>query len=470
MPTPEEIIINDLYYFYRYFVASGYSNNIDAPHIKKLSRQLMKVCFSKNKRLVVNMPPQHSKTSMITLAFPLWLIMQDPNTKILIVNNSAGLSETFGIQIRDLVRRYGEKFGLFLSDDKQSNRYIMFANRDGENYSGSIRLVGAGASNITGTPVDYIIIDDPYSGFSDITPSALEKSIEWFKTIILQRLREASKLLILHTRWHSNDLSGYLQENYPNNYEFVVFPAIKENGKPLWDYYSIETLRKREEEMGTRLFEAIYQQNPLDETGDFFDIDRINFETDNYNQNTAHVISRCRSWDFAYTSDDPKKDSDYTAGAYMYLNYRNEIVLSDLVYGKFGDDLINQVRSTARRDGVNVPILMETGTTGNASEFLYKEYKKYLKGYNTKQSLPIGSKADRATPLKDLILDGNFRINIFNDELREDILKQFKAFPNGSHDDIIDAIAYGVQYLLNSGGTNTVGVSGLRNRKRLFRR
>lgn len=424
----------------------------------------MKVCFSKNKRLVVNMPPQHSKTSMITLAFPLWLIMQDPNTKILIVNNSAGLSETFGIQIRDLVRRYGEKFGLFLSDDKQSNRYIMFANRDGENYSGSIRLVGAGASNITGTPVDYIIIDDPYSGFSDITPSALEKSIEWFKTIILQRLREASKLLILHTRWHSNDLSGYLQENYPNDYEFVVFPAIKENGKPLWDYYSIETLRKREEEMGTRLFEAIYQQQPLDETGDYFDINNIIFE-DYFDFTNPLITGKCRSWDLAYSSDEPGKDNDYTASCKMYRLSTDEYYVTDVTMDRYGDDVLNILKTYARTDTPNTHILIETGTKGGAAKELYNQYEKHFRGYVTEQSEPVGSKSDRATGFKYALLAGKIHF-ILNDNQRELLLKQLRGFPFAKHDDLIDALAYAYNYL-NQQGQSVIKTGRKRTRRRL---
>ena len=127
------------------------------------------------------------KTSMVTLAFPLWLIFQNPNLKILIVNNSATLSEKFGIQIREYIKKVGPQFGVHLSDVKRSSTHIMFTDADGELHQGSIRLVGASGS-ITGQDADYLIIDDPYFGFDDITPSQLNKKIDWFQTIILQRL------------------------------------------------------------------------------------------------------------------------------------------------------------------------------------------------------------------------------------------------------------------------------------------
>ena len=450
-------------------------NSINAEHIRTISDKLVDLMVDRDyvNRLCVSMPPRTGKSSLITLSYPFWLIYMNPQLNIMVINYNKSLAEDFGLKLRQLfvdnIDVLNDR-GIRLSDKQYSKSKFMFEDINTGELLGSITLMGVGGT-ITGKDVDVCIIDDALKGYEDTTPSRLDKLWDWFKSILLQRLEPTSKLIILQTRWHTQDLIGRIITENNKDYDYITLKALNDDGSCIWpERYTPEFFHERKKEQGERIFQALYQGQPLDETGDFFDIDCINFENDNYDQNTAHVIAKCRSWDFAYTSDDPKKDSDYTAGAYLYLNYQNEIVLSDLKYGRFGDDLINQVQMTARHDGVGVPILMETGTTGNASEFLYKEYKKYLKGYNTKQSLPIGSKVDRATPLKDLILDGKFRINIFNDEVREDIIRQFKAFPNSSvHDDIIDAISYGVQYLLNSGGANTVGVSGLRTRKRLFR-
>lgn len=203
MTPDKKRFVNDLYLFYRYFIASHYPNSVPAPHIQELALKLMELKDGIGKsRLAVSMPPRHSKSSMVTLAFPLWLIFQNPNLKILIVNNSATLSEKFGIQLREYVKKIGPQFGVYLSDVKRSSTHIMFTNKDNDLYDGSIRLVGASGS-ITGQDADYLVIDDPYFGFDDITPSQLNKKIEWFQTIILQRLEPHSKLIVLHTRWHA---------------------------------------------------------------------------------------------------------------------------------------------------------------------------------------------------------------------------------------------------------------------------
>ena len=201
-----KLITNDLYKFYRYFVASSFKENLPAEHIKVLSKELMKMYRGDYKRLCVAQPPRTSKSSLITLTYPFWLIARNPKLNILIITNSASLSERFGIQLRELFNKYGEQFNVRLSDIKHSSTYLMFTDNEGNLHSGSIRLVGAGGS-ITGQDADYVVLDDVYAGFADVTPTLLQKKIDWFNTLILQRLEPHSRLLILHTRWHpiSND-------------------------------------------------------------------------------------------------------------------------------------------------------------------------------------------------------------------------------------------------------------------------
>ena len=178
-----EQIMNNLYLFYRCFITLQFHPNYPAPHIRELAEELTRVRLGEYDRLCVSMPPRHSKSSMVTLAYPLWLIFQDPTLNILIINNTGDLSEKFGIQLREYVRKFGGLFNVYLSDVKHSSTHLMFEDNTGELYSGSIRLVGSNGA-ITGQDADYIIIDDPYKGFDDTTPSLLQKKIDWFNTIV----------------------------------------------------------------------------------------------------------------------------------------------------------------------------------------------------------------------------------------------------------------------------------------------
>lgn len=428
-------------------------------------------------------PTHNSKSSMVTVAYPLWLLFHNPDLNIVIVNVSAALSEKFGIAIRELIKQYGAEFNVYLSDIKSSSTYLMFADEDKNLYGGSMRLVGAGGS-ITGQDVDYLIVDDPYEGFSDITPGLLEKKINWFRTIIEQRIEPQTRLIILHTRWHSDDLQGYLKENEAEKYHFITFPAIWPDGTPLWpERYSKEYMDDKKATLGPRLFNSIFQQQPLDSTSDFFDLSKINYHRpENYNTivDTSTKIkidallkdkiitqeqydveylklkrnvpeAYCRSWDLA-SSDNTKGDRrDYTVGCLMYRTPLEQYVVSDIDRGQFGDNTRDEIRRTGNNDGEDTIILIETGVAA-AGKLLFDEWESQLSPLMVEQSEPIGSKVDRATPLKNAILDGKIFFDIQDPELRKDIRNEFKSFPEGKHDDIVDSISYAFNYLNISNG------------------
>lgn len=446
-------------------------DSIPAKHVSYISELLLDTLLDEDKqdRITISQPPRTGKSRLITLSFPFWLILMNPLFNILIVNYNQTLADDFGMKLRQLFLDNEELLverNIYLSYREHSKSKLSFENDVGK-LLGSIKLVGTGGA-ITGRDVDICIIDDYIKGIDDCTINQLDKLYNWFRGVLLQRLEPESKLFILATRWHTKDLIGRLKEDEPDKYRFVELKAINDDGTCIWDNrYTSDFFNMRRAEMGDRLFESLYQQNPLDETGDYFNIDNI-FYNDDYKVSTNHVISKCRSWDLAYTSEDANKSSDYTAGAYIYKNYKNEYILSDLIYGKFGEENINKIKSTAQRDTPNTPILIETGTVGAAAGELYEVYKKRLAGYNVKQSLATASKIDRAFELQQIILDGKFGITIANNELRGEVLKQLKSFPYGKHDDIIDAVAYGVNYLLNSTMEGSIGVSGVRNRNRRF--
>ena len=458
-------IANHIYDFYLCFVADTYGAVL-APHIEKLSDSLERLFLPDTpNRLCVAMPPQHSKSSLVTLAFSTWLICNNPDLRILIVNAEKELSTTFGIQIRNLLYHAAPHFdGLKVSNVKSSSTHLMFE-KNGELCHGEIRLTGASGS-ITGHPADIIIVDDPYKGLEDeFTPTQLRKKWNWFTSLIEQRLRSNSKLVLLHTRWHSEDIQGKIKEDeyQSTKYEFIEFPAIDKNGKPLWgDYYDLDFYLDKQRTMGERQFQAIYQQQPLDLTSDFFHVDRLIFE-DKFDD---YPIARCRSWDIASSDDTLGDQRDYTAGVRMVKTPGDQYWIFDFEHGQYGNNVKNIIRNTARMDSPAYTILLEPGTTGGASGLLYNEYKEALHGYNCRQSLPKGTKSDRATPLANAIYDMKIHVCINNNENRELLLSQLKSFPNGKHDDLVDAISYGYLYLKEFGDSH-VATAGKRKRRRI---
>lgn len=437
-------IINDLYLFYRVFVSSHFAENLPAPHIKELSRELMKLYEGSDesyKRLCVAIAPRHSKSSLITLAFPMWMIFHNPNLDILIITNSGSLSEKFGIQLREYIDEYGKYFNVYLSDVKKSSSYLMFCDAEKKLYNGSIRLVGKGGS-ITGTNADVLIIDDPYKGLEqEFTSTALEKMNNYYDTIIEQRIEPHTIEVILHTRWNSHDLQGYLKENDAESYKFLEFPAILDDGTPLWkERYTIEELEKKRERMGVRMFNAIYQQTPMDEDSDYFDLTKIKNGRPNGN-----VIGRCRAWDIAGSTDEKGDANDYTVGVLLELYDTNEVCIEDIVRGQYGNNVINVIKETAMGDGLDTHVVIETGVAG-AGKLLYAEYKEQLRGVIVEQAIPVTSKEDRATPFRNAMLDGYIYLNV-GDEVKKTFKLELGGFPFSIHDDQVDASAHGFNYL-----------------------
>ena len=444
-------------------------DSIPAVHVKKISDILIHVTLNPDyyNRLCVSQPPRTAKSSLITLSYPFWLILNDPNKNIVIVNNTQTLAENFGIRLRQLFIDYKELLELNnikLSDTKHSNSFFMFETLDGKLYDGSIKLMGTGGT-LTGQDVDILICDDLIKGFSDCTPTLLDKKIEWFKSIILQRLEPHSKLIILGTRWASNDIIGYLEQNQPEDYKFIKLEALPEDGTCIWsNRYTVEFFKDRMKEIGERLFQALYQQKPLDETGEYFNLDRLQFIEDTDLPNYA-VTGKVRSYDCAYSDETKGETNDRTASVLMYHTIDDHYIIKELAVGRYGERLFNTIKSTARLDTPNIPIIIETGTTGGASKHLFQVYKERLPGYNLQQSKPLTSKVDRAFGFKEAILDGKVLICL-DDYNRGLLLEEMRGFPLAKRDDIIDACSYAYNYLSEKKGL-PIRTAGTRKRRKI---
>ena len=268
----------------------------------------------------------------------------------------------------------------------------------------------------------------------------------------MQRVEPDTRLIVLGTIWHSDDILSYLRNEHEDEYRIIDMPAYDQEGNTLWsNRYDMDFFNTREKEMGTQLFQALYLCNPLDETGDFFNLDTIIFQ-DEFDPGNPLITGQCRSWDFAYTSDEPGKDTDYTASCKMYRLSDDTYYVTNVTMARYGDKLLDTVKSYARLDTPNTPILMETGTKGGAAHELYTQYTKHFTGYRTHESEAIGSKVDRANAFKYALLQGKIRF-VLNDNQREILLRQLKGFPAAKHDDLIDACSYAYNFLSEHGAT-----------------
>ena len=424
-------------------------DSVPAKHIEEISELLLETLLDDDKpdRITISQPPRTAKSSLITLSFPFWLILMNPQFNILIVNYSQSLADDFGMILRQLFidnKKLLATRDIYLSDREHAKSKFRFENKKGE-LLGSIKLVGVGGP-ITGRDVDICICDDLIKGFSDCTPTLLDKLYSWYQNILIPRLEPWSKLFMLGTRWHSQDVIGRLMEEQPEKYRFITLKALNDDGTCIWsNRYNPEFFQERKLEVGDRVFEAQYQGQPLDETGDFFDTTQLNF-INTTSLADFHITSKVRSYDCAYSDETKGNTNDRTASILMHRTSDDKYIITELAAGRYGDNLFNKIKSTARIDTPNTPIIIETGTTGGPAKHLFDIYKKQLPGYQVEQSLPLTSKVDRAFGFKEAILDGKVYICL-PDETRGELLTEMKGFPLAKHDDIVDACSHAYNYL-----------------------
>ena len=193
------------------------------------------------------------------------------------------------------------------------------------------------------------------------------------------------------------------------------------------------------------MFQALYQQEPMDTTSDFFNLNNIYWNCKRVEEWTPEICAR--GWDIASSDTTKGNINDSTAGVKGYITDDGYFVVTDLVHGQFGTQTKDTIVNTAVRDGVNYAQIIETGIAA-AGKLLFQE--EQLKGYRVKQAKPIKSKVDRATPLQNAILDCKVIVNIYDDDKRQEFIDEFETFPNGGHDDIVDATAHLYNYLVEN--------------------
>lgn len=234
-------------------------------------------------RLIVEMPPQHGKSELVSRRLPAVLLGDNPKLKIVGASYSADLSQQFN---RDVQRIIDSEEYSSIYPDTYLNRSNVRNDAHGGflrnvdifetvGHKGFYKSVGVGGS-LTGTPADIAIIDDPVKDAIEAqSPTYRDRIWDWYLNVLLTRLHNDSKVLITMTRWDEDDLVGRVKKiakKTGEHWEVVSFPAIKENsmneddprkiGEALWeDMHSAQKLN-RLRMASPKTFGSLFQQDP----------------------------------------------------------------------------------------------------------------------------------------------------------------------------------------------------------------
>ena len=425
----------DLYFFTRWmFVRHRRYRWIRGPHHKAICDALMRVFRGECKRLIINVPPRYSKTELAVVNFVAWAMGQVPDAEFIHASYSAPLAAANSAHVRALVQHeaYQQIFpGCRLDSDAKSHWTttaggVMYAAGAG----GTITGFGAGKhrAGFGGA----IILDDPHKSDEARSDVIRQGVIDWFQnTLESRRNSPDTPIILVMQRLHERDLAGWLLAGgNGEKWEHVCLPAITAEGEALWpEKHTLEDLR-RMERAAPYVFAGQYLQRPAPPEGGVIKPDKI----ETIAALPAGDIRWFRGWDLAASAT-----GDYTAGGKLGKLPDGRWVIADMVRLRCGPDerdaaLVN----TAARDSAAVPISLpqDPGQAGK-TQALYLTRK--LSGYRVKTSPESGDKVTRAEPLAAQINVGN--VLMLRGPWNQELLDEMRLFPNGAHDDQVDALS-----------------------------
>ena len=218
--------INEIKNDFLTFVKHMWPDFIEGSHHKIIAKKFNQLASGEIKRLIVNMPPRHTKSEFASYLLPAWMIGKTPNLKIIQATHTAELAVRFGRKAKHLMdtEEYKKVFPTRLMEDSKA------AGRWETDQGGEYFAVGVeGAVTGRGAQI-FLIIDDPHSEQDAMSKKAMERAYEWYTTGPRQRLQPGGRIVLVMTRWNTRDLTGILQEAQKepraDQWDVVEFPAI----------------------------------------------------------------------------------------------------------------------------------------------------------------------------------------------------------------------------------------------------
>ena len=291
------------------FVKSQWPDFVEGRHHRIIGEKFNKIAQGKLKRLIVCLPPRHTKSEFASTYFPAWMMGLRGNLKIIQTTHTAELAVRFGRRVRNIIDsdEYQEVFPKLKleADNKSAGRWT--TNQGGESF-----YAGVGGA-ITGRGADLLIIDDPVSEQDALSPTAMDSIYDWYTSGPRQRLQPGGIIVIVMTRWSTKDLVGKVLkkqgDDYADQWDVVEFPAIMpESDEPLWpEFWKKDELLGVKASLPIGKWNSQWMQNPTAVEGSIVKREWWRVWEDDDIPPYSYVI---QSYDTAFSK---KETADYSA-------------------------------------------------------------------------------------------------------------------------------------------------------------
>ena len=425
----------------------------------ELDRFLQDVVAQKSPRLMLTMPPRHGKSTLASRCFPAYALGRYPDMSIIAASYSADLASRMNRDVQRIME--DEPYAELFPATKLARIGERGAVRTSDifevvGHKGVYRSAGVGGG-LTGMGCQIAVLDDVIKDRASADSATVLQSVwDWYTSTLYTRLAPGGGIIIMNTRWSMQDLSGRLLEAQAkgegDEWRVVNFPAIAEEdeefrkkGEALHpERYPLDQLLKTKQAIGTRDWEALYQQHPVPDGGAIFKdewLQRVWLPKDLPAKFDAVIMS----WDLAFKSTDA---SDFVVGQLVGRCGADYYIL-DQERGRWSfTETKAKVKELAERARVRFPrtaprILIEDKANGPA---VIDALKHEVSGIIPVE--PDGSKEARAHAVTALFEAGNVllpdrSLAPWVDEYRLELTR----FPSGAHDDQVDATTQALRYL-----------------------
>jgi len=429
-------------------------------------------------RLMVFMPPRHGKTALVSQFFPAWLLGRMPDAKVILASYAADLAVANSRAVRGLLSdgRYAPIFGALaavdapvsLSEESRSAGAWELARP----HRGGLTAAGVGGG-ITGKGAHLLVIDDPFKNREEAESASRRELVwRWYTSSAYTRLEPGGAIVVVHTRWHQDDLAGRLLkqmalEPLADRWEVISLPALPEaglyvgdagqrraalleglwvdaedplgrgEGEALWpERYGAEALRRVRATVGDYDWFALYQQQPRPLGGAFFRREWFRLARP---QDAPRGVMWARYWDLAVSE---REGADYTASVAAAMGEDGTVYYRDMVRGRWSwpatrqrmlaqneidpPEVVWGVEDTAFQLAAFQELMREPALAGRA---IWRVSVREMGGDKRTRALPLQARAAQG------------RVALVMGPWVEAFLAEAAAFPKGAHDDQVDAAA-----------------------------
>lgn len=433
-------------------------------HLDYLNRKLLEFAAPDSglDRMMVFMPPRHGKSETVSRWFPAWYLLNFPDKRVMLASYEASFAAGWGSKVRDIFNLHCAARGLRVRPnvaakewweiDKWDTELQTWVPTGGGMYTAGVR------GGLTGKGGDMVIIDDPIKNAEEsLSPTIRKNNEDWYLSTLYTRLEPGSKLVIIETRWHEDDLAGKRLEEErlggPEHWEVINFPALaeendalgREPGEALWpERFDAPKLRNIEKVQGAYWFSAMYQQRPIPlGKGQFQQqwLGRYEIIGSTYvlyhpdGRQSVWAVDQCIKFSTVDLATSIKQTADYTVISTWALTPNHELILVDVYRAQMeGPDHVAMLQSVWQN---HQPV----GFWIEQAGFQLSTIQTALRaGLPVMPIAPKGDKLERSISAAVRMKAGYYFFP--KGTLYAEEEKELWRFPGGGHDDFVDTVSY----------------------------